>query len=310
MRLGFHLLSLLALLAVCLHLLLNPSPPYAVEESQPLLRPTALGEKQESILSRAEREQEFTRMLGAAFPAGGRPIRNRFSDANLLSAPAFAGFPALHAPQDLRAVEQEGGVRLAWRPHPQNPIQGLQYRVERWNQAGELEAQWVQDGLERLDHPSCEGVPYAYRVSTQLERELELGDTLQTLVRRSPPIRTSLRLERRSRWQAELGDENALWLTLLRPGNPDQGPFEAIPGEALGNTGWTVESWTKAETEVIALARSPRFDELGRRVVVDGQAASRVREEPRLRSFATLSLLDPCGHRLRENLVLAEEAPR
>jgi hypothetical protein len=310
MRLAFHLLSLLALLAVCVHLTLNPSRPYPVEESRPLLRPAALGEKQESILSRAEREQEFRSMLGAAFPAGGRPIRNRFSDADLLAAPAFAGFPALHAPQDLRAVEQEGGVRLSWRPHPQNPVRGLQYRVERWNQAGQLEAQWVQDSLERLDHPGCEGVPYAYRVSTQLERELELGDTQQTLVRRSPPIRTSVRLERRSNWVAELRDRKALWLTLRRPGSPDQGPFEAIPGESLGNTSWIVESWTKAETEVVALARSPRFDELGRRVVVDGQAASRVREEPRIRSFATLSLLDPCGHRLRENLFLAEEAPR
>jgi hypothetical protein len=209
------------MLAACLHLLLNPSPPYPVEESQPLLRPAALGEKRESILTREEREQEYARMLGAAFPAGGRPIRNRFSDANLLSAPAFAGFPALHAPQDLRAVEQEGGVRLSWRPHPQNPVEGLQYRIERWNQAGELEAQWVQDSLERLDHPSCEGVPYAYRVSTQLERQLELGDTQQTLVRRSPPIRTSLRLERSSNWKAELRDPGSLWLTLLKPGNPD-----------------------------------------------------------------------------------------
>ena len=57
-------------------------------------------------------------------------------------------------------------------------------------------------------------------------------------------------------------------------------------------------------------ARTPRFDELGRRIVVDGRPASRVREEPRMRAFVTLSLLDPCGYPLRENLFLSEEESR
>lgn len=307
MRLALHLLGLLCSVGATLWIATHPSPPAPADEARPLWEEEV--ENQESNLNSVERANRLQADLARAFPDGGGPIRNRFGDDSLTTTPSFAGFPALHAPQELRAVRQEGGLRLSWRAHPQNPVEGLVYRVERWNVAGELEAEWVQDGLERLDRPACEGVPYAYRVSAQLAKELRLGGESRTLTRRSPPARTSVRLERRSQWTAsELNGR--LYLTLESPGNPDEGPFEAQPGQNLGATGWIVESWTKGETEVVHQARTPRFDELGRRIVVDGQPASRVREEPRMRAFVTLSLLDPCGYPLRENLFLSEEESR
>lgn len=307
MRLALHLLGLTVAVLALVWIAVFPSPPAPADESAPLWEEQA--EKEESILSERERGEELQANYARAFPAGGSPIRNRFGDASITTTPSFAGFPALHAPQELRAVRQEGGMRLSWRAHPQNPVEGLVYRIERWNAAGELEAEWVQDGLERLDRPGCEGVPYAYRVSVQLAKELQLGGETRTLTRRSPPARISVRLERRSQWRASEQD-GRLILTLESPGNPDEGPFEVEPGRPIGQTGWIAESWTKGETTVVHLARTPRFDELGRRVVVDGQASSRVREEPRKRAFVTLSLLDPCGHPLRENLFLTEEESR
>ncbi|MAW61099.1 MAG: hypothetical protein CMJ94_09700 [Planctomycetes bacterium] len=308
MKLALHLLGALCVTAALVRLAFFPAPAAPVDELAPLWGPEA--ETQESVLNAVERSAVLQEELHRAFPPGGGLVRNQFGDASQAAAPAFAGFPALHAPQDLRASAQEGGVRLSWRAHPQNPVEGLVYRVERWNAAGELEADWVQEGLERLDLLPCEGIPYAYRVAAQLSRELELGGETQELIRRSPSARTSVRLERRTSWEARESADGRLLLTLKRPGSPDEGPFEAIPGQALGGSGWIVESWTKGETEVQHLARTPRFDELGRRIVIDGRPASRVREEPRMRAFVTLSLLDPCGYPLRENLFLGEEAPR
>lgn len=308
MRLILHVLAAIAVTAVLAWQLIFPVPPFAASHLEPLW--DARDGEREVILDRQDRVHDAEGGLRRAFPAGGRPVQNRFGATPTTSTPAFGGFPELHAPLGLRAVAQEGGVRLSWRPHPKNPVEGLRYRVERWNAAGEQEATWVQDSLERLDQPGCEGLPYAYRVSALLVRQLEVGGSSQPLSRYSPPARVSLRLERRTAWQAALGADGGLLLTLEQPGRPDEGPFEALPGQALGSTGWTIESWTKGETEVIHVARSPRFDELGRRVVIDGRPASRVREEPRMRTFVTLSLLDPCGIRLRENLFLAEEGPR
>lgn len=322
MRTALLTISMLSLLALLGQLLLNPAPASSTAGSLPLLSPRALGEKQESSLTGTERAELLERQLQQAFPTGGRPVRNRFGRESEAYTPAFGSFPELRAPLEFRAHEQEGGVRLVWKPHPNNPVQGLRYRLERWGPQGSLEAQWVVDRLEWVDEIPCENAPYAYRVSAELEKELELGSTLQTLARRSPSARISIRLERKTEFEAELDSDLRLWLTLKRRGLPDRGPFEAVPGKALGETQWFVESWTKGETEVDILARSPRFDALGRRIIVDGQPANRVREESELRAFVTLSLVDPCSQVLRETLILdqppsdpssdpaGEEAPR
>lgn len=290
-------------------ILLEPVPA-ATADRPPLLRETARGERPAETRTVAERRSELRRTLDAAHPPGGPTVVNVFGGGEA-STPPFAGFPALYAPQSFRASAQEGGFRLRWAAHPRNPVEGLRYRLERWNPDGELEATWVLDALEHVDRVACEGVPYVYRVSARMERTLVVGGRPQPLIRRSPSARLGARLERRAEWRVTgLDAAGHPLLALHRPERPVEGPFRAEPGRPLGDTGWQIESWTKGETELPVVTRVPRFDEFGRRVVVDGRPASRSREDLRTKAFVTLDLIDPCGVSVRPTLFLPDEGPR
>jgi len=304
-RAGLDLFLGLACCAAAATVLLWPSPAHGERNREAILSAKALGAEAEEPVTLEERLVAAEASLVASHPPGGLTIVNVFrSSDRRSSSPAVGNFPELFPPQQLEANAQEGGVRLTWSPHPSNPINGLRYRIERWSPSGELQAHWVVDGLEQFDRLDCEGVSYVYRASSQLERQL-LADQAP-LVRHSPPARAPLRLERLSKWEVQELHAERLILRLNRPQASAIEGLSAEAGEPLGSTGWIMESWTKGETEVDVVANVPRFDEWGRRVVIDGQPASRSTVEGRTRRFVTLYLVDPCGVRLRENLFLPD----
>ncbi|HEX9794784.1 MAG TPA: hypothetical protein VGC54_12445 [Planctomycetota bacterium] len=250
---------------------------------------------------RAAREAAFQRLaLGdaasAAFPAAAPPAEADADSTSLL--------PELRAPRTLRAGIQEGGIRLSWQPSTDNPVEGLRYSITRWAGAGEAEEVAVVDGLEHLDRVECEGLTYYYRVRALLEREVRGGRLAR---RESPSVAASAELPRRAVWTlARQRPDGSLDLFLERPGRPTLGPLRAVAGLEIGSTGWYLEAATVGPTSVRAETRIPRFDALGRRVIIDGRPADRIRVGTVKRLLATLRLSDPCGTSWNLELLLPE----
>ena len=307
------LFSLLICAATLGLLAFQPQPGIAARTQAPLLLAGADGTEIELPKSLPQRQAQMTSALAAAHPADGIRLSSIFGESSQEeeSTPALGEFPALYRPRVLRANIQEGGVRLSWLPHPRNPVQGLEYRVERWNSVGGLDSTEVLQSTELLDRLECEGVTFHYRVYAELERPVSDRPDSAALRRSSPAATTKVSLPRNSQWVADnLIDNSTLILRLQRPDRPELGPFEARPGEKFAESGWILESFTKGETEVPTMTRIPRFDELGRRVILDGRPAHRGREGTEIREFVTVHLLDPCGSPWRQNLLLPRSTPR
>ena len=222
------------------------------------------------------------------------------------STPALGSFPSLYAPRVFRAVLQEGGVRLSWRPHPKNPVESLEYHLQRWRGTEAIQDLALTRGLEYVDSVPCEGIPYHYRLTAVLEREVPtLGDQSRRIRRASPATNLRVNIPRQGAWQSSgLQEMDVLLLQWTQPGLPTQGPFPVQRGESVGSTGWTLLSFRKEETEEETVTSIPRFDSLGRRVILDGQPAWRQKRILRPRSFVTAELQDPCGNLWVETLWL------
>lgn len=313
MKDAFSLITLL-ICAACLGLVaFQPNPGIAARSQAPLLLAGADGSEVAAELPPEARKADLASRLAAAHPVDGIRLNAIFGGAveGEESTPALGEFPALYRPRVLRANIQEGGVRLSWLPHPRNPIDNLEYRIERWNSAGGLDAAFTQQNTEVLDRLDCEGITFHYRVYAELERPVGDRPDAPSLRRSSPAATTKVSLPQKSKWVADgLIDRGTLVLRLQRPDRPELGPFEARPGEKIADSGWILESFTKGETEVPTMTRIPRFDELGRRVIVDDRPAFRGREGTETREFVTVHLLDPCGSPWRQNLLLPPPARR
>jgi hypothetical protein len=310
-------LSLLTLLicATCMGLIaFAPNPGVAVQNQSPLLLLGADGQEVQAAVPPEQRQAALSSALAGAHPVDGIRLNAIFGNSNSEaeeSTPALGEFPALYRPRVLRANIQEGGVRLSWLPHPRNPIDDLEYRIERWNSAGGLDAAYTVTNTELLDRLDCEGITFHYRVYTELERPVPGLENAPVLRRSSPAATTKVALPKKSEWVADkLIGNSTLVLRLKRHNRPELGPFEVEPGENIADSGWILESFTKGETEVPTMTRIPRFDELGRRVIVDDRPAFRGREGTETRKFVTVHLLDPCGSPWRQNLLLPPPARR
>jgi len=305
----------LLICATCMGLVaFDPHPSVAVQNQSPLLPEGADGQEIAAEIPPDQRQAALASVLAEAHPVDGIRLSAIFGNTNNEaeeSTPALGEFPALYRPRVLRANIQEGGVRLSWMPHPRNPIDNLEYRVERWNSAGSLDAAFTLLSTELLDRLDCEGITFHYRVYAELERPVPGLANAPALRRSSPAATTKVALPRKSEWVADnLVGNTTLVLRLRRPNRPELGPFEAGPGENIADSGWILESFTKGETEVPTMTRIPRFDELGRRVIVDDRPAFRGREGTETREFVTVHLLDPCGSPWRQNLLLPPLARR
>ena len=212
-------------------------------------------------------------------------------------APAgTAPWPALHPPRDFQAEPAPGGVRLRWSPHPKNPVEGLRYRLWRWigDRPGELLLE--TEGLEFLDPVVCEEVPLHYRLRAVLVRPGTGGAPGDPEVRESAAAAARVVLPRESRFELrELRPGPRLVLVLQRPARPEQGPAEVGPGEEFARSGWILEEVSFRDAEVVEATRIPRFDALGRRAIIGGRPADRIREVAVTRTFARLRWTDPCG---------------
>ncbi|KAA3608151.1 MAG: hypothetical protein DWQ01_13850 [Planctomycetota bacterium] len=210
----------------------------------------------------------------------------------------------LHAPQGFQARIQEGGIRLQWLPHPDNPVEGRQYQLSRWTGTGSAELLAEISGLEYLDRVECEGLTYHYRLRASYPPRMVGG---VAVLRESPWSAAQVVMPRRAQWQATgLQDVDQVLLSLSRPGRPTLGPFAVRPGQSLGETGWFLEALSIRDTRVKTETRIPRFDALGRRVIIDGRPADRVREVTADRLQANVRLTDPCGTSWSLELLLPE----
>ncbi len=231
-----------------------------------------------------------------------------FVGAGILDGPASTKhLPPLHPPVDLQAFGQEGGIRLSWASDPRDPVVGIHWRILRWVGSNPVQELPPVSTPEFLDSISCEGLLYRYQVRTVLERDISLpGEVGQRRARReSPAASTQIRVPRTAVWRL-LGQnhDGRLVLELLREGLPDSGPLVAGPGEALGSTGWFLDGLRVRETTHLVGTRLPRFDASGRRVIIRGQPADRIRSVTERRSLANLLLLDPCGTGMELDLLL------
>ncbi|MFQ5750091.1 MAG: hypothetical protein ACE5H3_11640 [Planctomycetota bacterium] len=286
--------------SLALRLLLPPQPP-----GGPPASPPSQGEPPEKPVDPALfRRRMEAAARGPHFPAGTQgavPDSRRAS-----STPAAGGFPPLFAPLRFRAAIQEGGIRLSWLPNPDNPVAGLSYRLTRWSADRNPALVGETRSLEFLDPVDCEGVLYHYRLSSVLTREILPGNPAR---RESPPATATAEKARTAVWRA-LGttEDDQIVLQLERPGRPPVGPLAARAGEEVGGSGWILDAWRVRETSRKVPTRSPRFDALGRRVIIDGHPADRVRETAETRLLANIRLIDPCGASWSLELLLPRDS--
>lgn len=237
-----------------------------------------------------------------------RAVRAFAFETETGSAQEGLAFFRLQAPVNFRATVQEGGIRLSWSPHPENPVEGRSFRITRWAGEGSAEELVETTSLEFLDRVDCEGLTYHYRLRAVFPRQVVAGTEV---ARESPWAAASTELPRTAEWHLTgLAGPERPEFVLRRPGRPDLGPFAAQAGEEIGNTGWFIEALSIRETEVRVQTRTPRFDALGRRVIIDGRPADRVREAKANRLLANLRLTDPCGTSQSMDLLLPEGTRR
>ncbi len=297
-------IAVLALLAAGSSLALRlVLPPQLPAPRAPSPSPQGMQAEKPFDPARFRRRMEIA-ARGPLFPAGSQgavPDSRRTS-----STPASGGFPPLFAPLRFRAAVQEGGIRLSWLPNPGNPVEGLSYRLTRWAADRAPERVGETRSLEFLDPVACEGVLYHYRLSSVLTREILPGHPAR---RESPPATTTAEKPRTAVWKAlgTAGDDQIV-LRLERPGRPPVGPIPARAGEEVGRSGWILDAWRVRETSRRVLTRSPRFDALGRRVIIDGHPADRVRETAETRLLANIRLNDPCGASWSLELLLPQDS--
>ncbi|RMH04600.1 MAG: hypothetical protein D6702_02800 [Planctomycetota bacterium] len=227
-------------------------------------------------------------------------------------AQGLTGVEEVFPPLDFQASPQEGGIRLSWLADPRNPVEGLSYVVTRW--AGEGEGQELPPtrALELLDPVDCEGIPYRYRIRAEVRRLLPgpPGGPARWETRSSAPAAASCTLPRRSEWLATgLDEEGRILLVLRRPGRPESGPHPTAPGEPVGGTGWFLDGMTLRETTLEVETRIPRFDAWGRRVIISGRPADRIRSVTVNPQLASIRLTDPCGSSWNLELLLPYDEP-
>ena len=202
----------------------------------------------------------------------------------------------VYPPLDFRARPQEGGIRLSWLPDSRNPVQGIQYRLLRWRGDQTAEELAILNGIELFDPAECEGVPYQYRLFTQFRRTIGAGFAERDILLESSPARAKAQIPRTGAWEAVgLTQKDEPLLIFRRAGRPDKGPYPVFSGFSLGPDGWIAEGYFLRETKVPRQTIHPRFDALGRRVIIMGRPANRVLEALEPRRAVSVRLTDPCG---------------
>ena len=195
-----------------------------------------------------------------------------------------------YPPLDVTAQVQAGQIRLSWVANPRNPVGRIHYEIQRWRGVGRGEVLPLTRASEIVESTPCEGMTYLYKVRSVFQTD----PSSPTLT--SNPAETSCVVPRTSVWSAKKGRLEGTWdLFQKKPGQPDQS-FEGIrPGSPLGKTSWRMELATLRETTISSETSIPRFDALGRRVIINGQPAARTRARVAHGLLASLRLIDPCG---------------
>lgn len=304
-----RILSSLALVAGCaafgVEWLLPAQPRHPGRDGGPSLPG---GGEEEAVRAEEERLRRAWRgAWDASAPKWSETASAAFAQAAVAQA-AAPGLPDVLPPMDLRLAMQQGGVLLSWSPNPANPVEGIRYRITRWAGDGPAEELAEVDGIEYLDLVPCEGLTYHYRVRCALRLPgPRPTPAAGAATRESTPAAASLEVPASAVWSAAgLDGQGNVQLILERPLRPREGPWPARPGQAIGESGWFVESLEVRETEVRSWTSVPRFDALGRRVVAGDRPASRSREVTSKRLLARLRLLDPCGSPWNLDLLLPE----
>ncbi|TAH35014.1 MAG: hypothetical protein EYC70_14585 [Planctomycetota bacterium] len=220
-------------------------------------------------------------------------------------APGPGALPPLQPPAELRAAVEDGGIRLRWLPDPANPAEEVRYRLTRWAGEGAAEELGDTGELQYFDPVRCEGLTYHYRVRARMDAPAGAPTATE-----SAPAAVSLEFPASGQWSAEgLGADGGIVLVYERHGRRS-GPHPAHLGQAVGDTGWFLESLAVMDTEVRIPTTIPRFDALGRRVIIGALPASRSREVNQQRLLATIRLTDPCGTSWNLELLLPEGTAR
>ena len=291
------------LLSLALQLFM-PSPPDPESDSHRTVAPLST-----QLEATPMRVYQASKALAAKLTRSGRrlrPPRRSFSafDGNIKeTGPELDILPEVLPPIDFRAIPQSGGIRLTWLADARNPISGLTYQVTRWAGDGSAEQLPTIRGRELFDAIDCEGTLYHYRLRAVLSRKSANSERL--LVRESIPVAVSASLPRRATWVCSgFNPKGRALLSLKRQGRPELGPFPAEPGAKVGDTGWFLEGLNVRDTTVSVQTSIPRFDALGRRVIIDGRPAERTRSMDQPSSLVNLRLTDPCGTTLDLELLL------
>jgi hypothetical protein len=240
-------------------------------------------------------------------PAG---LSDSFAMGEAALHAASLELPDVFPPIDFKASPQEGGIRLSWLHNPQNPVEGLRYELTRWAGDGGAEELPPTRSREYLDRVPCEGVAYRYRLRAIVERRVRgAAGAKQSRSRSSTPVGSVATVARSATWSIQgVLEDGRILLSLSRKGRASLGPYPAGPGEPIGETSWYLEGLTLRETTVGELTSIPRFDALGRRVIISGQPADRTRTVETVRSLASIRLIDPCGSPLDLELLLPRES--
>ncbi len=197
-------------------------------------------------------------------------------------------------PRYLRAEIREDRILLAWQPpETGGSPRELRYRLLRWVGDGVSQVVYEGSATRWEDQVACPGLPHHYRLRALLDVPLLEG---RRLLRESPAVAITVEPAPWWHWSATgLDPAGRILLLLEEPGQPPRGPEPAIPGREVAGTSWILKAVAFRETRVPVETRLPRFDALGRRVIINGRPADRVREDLESRILATVRLADPCG---------------
>ncbi len=257
----------------------------------------------EQIFAASQNFSKFIKKSGRKV----RPSRKTFGVFTTTSSSNTADLDDIsqvYPPIDFTASPQTGGISLTWVADIRNPINGLEYKLTRWAGDGSATPLGSTKKNEYFDVIDCEGTPYRYRLRTILNRPSSVLDGSQVRAE-SAPVAATATMPRRTNWTTEgLTEDGSIMLFLNRPGRPQLGPFKAWPGAPIGNTEWVLEGLNVRDTTISVQTSIPRFDALGRRVIIEGRPAERTRSLDQSRLLASMRLTDPCGTALDLELLL------